>query len=115
MRKYVKSTEKPTQTHILEFLEHEGYKVFARINSGRVFTRQGRLFRGAPAGWADIIGATKQGRFMAIEVKSKGTYQNPEQKAFQKEVDAIGGLYVVVRSVEELMLKLQLESKHGET
>lgn len=103
----IKSTEKSCQLHILEYLEQEGYKIYSRINSGHVFTRQGRMFRGAPAGWADIIGATKSGRFMAIEVKSKGTYQNPDQKKFQKDLESIGGLYILARSVEDVQRILE--------
>lgn len=38
---------------------------------------------------------------LAVEVKLEGTYQTPEQKAFQAAWEASGGLYVIVRSLDD--------------
>lgn len=54
---------------------------------------------GGPGG-ADLIGIFR-GRFIAIEVKSPTGRQSPEQRMFEQLVLARGGIYVVLRSVEE--------------
>lgn len=59
---------------------------------------------GVNPGASDFIVIVPGGYFLAIEVKIKGTYQSPEQKAFQKAWEAAGaswGLYEVVRTLDE--------------
>ena len=41
------------------------------------------------------------GLFFAFEVKAKGNYQQPNQKDAQAVIEANGGYYFVVRSVDE--------------
>ncbi len=53
--------------------------------------------RGVP----DII-VVKQGQFIGLEVKRKGTYQSPEQKEFEHRVTVAGGVYEVVRSIDDV-------------
>lgn len=68
--------------------------VFWRANCG------GRVIRGNPNGTADILGVI-HGRPVAIEVKTRTGKQRPSQAHWQAAWEAAGGLYVVVRSVQE--------------
>ena len=96
----MKSTEKRTQRQVLDYLLWKGY-LYTRLNSGMTKV-ENRLIRLAPAGWADIIGMTKDGRFMAIECKDVKGKQNTNQKEFEKQVLAGGGVYIVARSLEDV-------------
>lgn len=66
-------------------------------------------------GVPDII-AIIDGRFVGFEVKTKTGRLSPEQKEFQKECKKNGGLYFVIRSVDDVLaliakLKLMTEQK----
>lgn len=102
----MKSTEKLTQRHILAYLDQEGYLAW-RNNSGLVNIR-GHLYAMGPAGSPDIIGMTKTGRFLGIEVKDVKAKQNPNQIAFQKKVEENGGLYILARSVDDVRACLEV-------
>lgn len=73
-----------------------------RNNTGSIEARQGYriAFGCGGAGGADLIGLYR-GRFIAIEVKSATGRQSPEQKIYQQLVEKMGGVYVLLRSVEE--------------
>lgn len=53
----------------------------------------------------DFLGKSR-GRALAIEVKRATGRQSPEQAAFQKAWEARGGLYILARSVEDVLEKL---------
>lgn len=75
--------------------------VLFRNNIG-VAERNGRHVHfgvGGPGG-ADLIGCFR-GRFVAIEVKTATGRQTPEQRTFEQLVHRKGGVYVVMRSVED--------------
>jgi len=83
-------------------LELSGQVLTWRNNIGRAQTRTGAYITygvGNPGG-ADLIGLHR-GRFVAIEIKTPIGRQSREQKMFQVLVEAHGGIYVVLRSVEE--------------
>lgn len=42
------------------------------------------------------------GRFYVFEIKAKGNYQQDNQKAAEALVDANGGYYYVIRSIDDL-------------
>lgn len=42
------------------------------------------------------------GRFLGIEVKTKRGVQSPDQKLFQRRCEALGGVYILARSVEDV-------------
>lgn len=54
---------------------------------------------GNPGG-ADLIGLHR-GRFAAIEIKTPLGRQSPEQRRWQQLVESKGGLYELVRSVDD--------------
>ena len=66
-----------------------------------VVAAQGRVTRNR--GFPDVIACLKPGgRMLAIETKSKDGKLRPEQEAFRREFEAVGALYVVIRSPSEL-------------
>lgn len=72
-----------------------------RNNCG-VAERRGHTIRfgvGNPGG-ADLIGVFR-GRFVAVEVKTPAGHQSEDQIRFQQLVERKGGVYVVLRSVDE--------------
>jgi hypothetical protein len=77
-------------------LSSDGQVMVWRQNSGKPIGA-GFNFRGAPAGTADIIGVA-YGFPLALEVKRESTYQNPDQREWQRKWEAAGGVYAVVRS-----------------
>ena len=59
--------------------------------------------QGVRAGVSDLIFlyATTQYPFLGLEFKAKKGVQSSEQKEFQKSVESVGGLYVLIRSFDE--------------
>jgi hypothetical protein len=59
---------------------------------------------GGPGG-ADLIGIFRHrsglGQFVAAEIKTERGRQTDEQRVFQQLVESKGGIYVVLRSVDE--------------
>lgn len=56
------------------------------------------VMRGTP----DIICVLEGGIFCGIEVKTKIGRQSPEQILFQKRLEALGGIYILARSVADV-------------
>ena len=79
---------------------------FWRQNTAPAFDWKSNQFRRMPKhamkGVPDII-LVHTGRPYFLEVKRPKIYQSPDQKEFQKNAEAAGALYAVVRSVEEVM------------
>jgi len=73
--------------------------VLWRNNCGYDGERRVRYGVGSPGG-ADLIGLYN-GRFVAVEIKTPTGRQSPDQKTFQSLVEAKGGEYVILRSVED--------------
>lgn len=61
-----------------------------------------RMLKIGVKGWADIIGCSPDGKFYAFEVKTGNARQTKEQKNFQKAIESKGGIYIVVRSLNDL-------------
>jgi hypothetical protein len=64
-------------------------------------------------GSADILGILSGGQFFSIEVKTGSATQRPEQKAFQAMVTKFGGIYLLVRSAEEVESFLNGRQSNG--
>jgi len=56
-------------------------------------------------GWPDLIGMTKEGRFVGIEVKARKGEVTPLQVAVIDRINASGGMAFVARSVDEVIEK----------
>lgn len=63
---------------------------------------------GLTAGVADLCLAIPRGGYGAlyIEMKQKGNYQQPNQKAWQSECERVGNKYVVCKSIYEFMREI---------
>lgn len=88
---------------VLATLEmHPRVAFVARMNSG-VFQVEGRFIKAGFKGCSDIIGMLKGGRFLAVECKSSTGKESEDQRAFGAKVTADGGLYIVARTVDDVM------------
>jgi hypothetical protein len=72
------------------------YKRMGYIPDNIPVTRYGTP--GAP----DIMGIIKGGQFLGIEVKSLTGQQSEEQKAWQRMIESLGGIYILARKVEDV-------------
>jgi len=88
----------------LKLLHKQGVYAW-RNNSGTLWSNGQPVSFGYP-GSADIIGLLSNGCFLAVECKSATGRQSAKQKKFQARIEANGGLYILVRTVEELEVAL---------
>lgn len=77
-----------------------------RNNSGALRDDDGRMVRFGLTGSPDIIGCCA-GQFFGIECKVGVGKQSPRQMAFEQAITAVGGSYIVARTVPvaELFLR----------
>lgn len=79
-------------------------KVIHRDAGGTVTLGNARPMRaGLMVGSSDIIGVGPDGRFLAIEVKTKTGRASTEQKTFIDIINKSGGIAGIARSVEEAL------------
>lgn len=71
-----------------------------RNNTGALKDQTGRLIKFGCPGSPDLIGILRPGKFLGVEVKDKSR-QSDQQKNFQSMVELMGGIYLLVHSVEE--------------
>ena len=97
----MKISEKHIQKAILDYLAFK--KIFHyRQNSGAFKTESGGYMRTASvSGLPDIV-AIKDGIYIGLEVKTATGIQSKEQREIQNRVTEAGGLYFVVRSVDDV-------------
>jgi hypothetical protein len=105
-------SEQQTQQEIRLALSRGDTRLW-RNNTGTLYDRQGRpVTFGLCKGSADLIGlrsitigpehlGQRLAVFAAVEVKSATGRLTPEQAAFLEQVQAMGGLAGVARSVED--------------
>jgi hypothetical protein len=102
--------KKPNETAlvkaVLTYLNHVRRIPAFRVNTGAA--RYGkRLVRYGTPGMADVIGVIPpDGVLLAVECKMPGNQLTELQKAWGDLVTAAGGVYVCVRSVDELIAAL---------
>lgn len=90
-----------------EIILYLGYRrlFFWRVNTTGTFDPVRKIFlkpHNLTKGTADIF-CLKTGRLYAIEAKSPTGRQSPEQKEFQKNVEAHGGTYLLARSLQDVI------------
>ena len=97
----MKISEKHIQKTILDYLAFK--KIFHyRQNSGAFKTESGGYMRTASvSGLPDIV-AIKDGIYIGLEVKTATGRQSEEQREIQNRITAAGGLYLVVRSLDDV-------------
>lgn len=95
-------------------MQHRGYSLLLHHspNEGLLVKRASdgakRKAMGVRAGFPDFI-FLKSNRFypyLAIELKTQKGKQSEHQIAYQKAIEANGGKYVVIRSLEEFMSEI---------
>lgn len=88
----------------LKYLNQHGFYAF-KVKSSGTFDQRSGQFRKASVyevnGISDIL-AIRSGVTFYIEVKTGTGYQSKDQLNFQRQVERFDGVYVLVRSVEEL-------------
>jgi hypothetical protein len=71
-------------------------------------TASGRPQLTGPRGMADVCGILAPcGRWIALECKTGQAYQSPAQRVWQRLVEAHGGMYRVVRCLEDVAQAVQ--------
>lgn len=82
---------------------------FAWGNNTGAYKVKNRFVKYGYPGSPDIL-AVIEGRFVGIETKVRGRKQSANQIDFQQEFEAAGGIYILARSMEDV---LQVLESHG--
>ena len=107
-----RETENDVKKAILEYLKYDSRVAWAhRFNVGasmyESMDRNGdfkkHFVRFAFPGCSDILGQMKDGRFLAIEVKSSDGKVSREQQTFLEVVNKYDGIGIVARSVADVV------------
>ena len=85
----------------LEYLKLRGAFVW-RNNTGALRDKKNRPVFFGKAGSSDILGVLPGGRFIAVECKASNGRLSENQLDFLNEIERMGGLAVIARSVEDL-------------
>lgn len=98
-------SETEIQSAVLAYLTLRGHK-FWRINSGAFKNDRGGFYRMAPPGFPDLVGCPKvpigeKSQFTAVEIKTPTGRQSPAQKQMQQDIQAAGGRYLILRSIDD--------------
>jgi len=103
----IERSEAEIQRDILRLLKvHPKVAWAQRFNVGaqRIESKSGtRFIRYAFKGCADILGQMTDGRFLAVEVKSRKGKATPEQEAFLALVGSFGGVSVIARCEDDVL------------
>jgi hypothetical protein len=93
--------ESAIQAQILQYLTLK--EIFHyRNNSGGFVDANKHFYRFGALGSPDII-VVVNGQFVGIEVKAPGGKQSDHQISFQKRLEAAGGWYLLIYSLEDLI------------
>ena len=96
-------SEANIQNEIMVALSQAGCLIW-RNNTGVLKDKTGRPIKfGLCKGGSDLIGVAKDGRFLAVEVKTATGRVRPEQVAFIDAVRRAGGRAGVARSVDDAL------------
>lgn len=103
-------SEARVQSEILIAFGATPYMRLWRNNSGLLFApgpgNTMRRIRASVEGAPDLIGLLRGGRFLGVECKAERGRQSPAQVAFQKMIEAMGGVYILARSAEDVRRQL---------
>ena len=69
-----------------------------RINNSPTQRRKGTVKKGV----ADILGCTKKGTALAVEIKTTDK-QSEDQIEFEKQYKKRGGIYILCKSLDDLI------------
>lgn len=100
-------SEKDIQKSILDYLRLKKYVAFKHHSTGSgVRNGQTFFFAHSEKGISDIIGCSKEGRFIAIEVKKPGGKPSEEQLEFLEGVRQCGGIAILAYSLDDVIGKV---------
>jgi hypothetical protein len=104
LRSYVDPKEKEIERMVLDFLAYKRLFVWKNPSAG-YFDPNRKMFRRHSSPYAingapDVI-CVKNGRFIGLEIKTRLGRLSDSQRQFKERLEASGGLYFVVRSVED--------------
>lgn len=103
MKEKSKIKESAVLREVLAHLSrHPNVAWHVRMSVARTIAKSGRWVSIGRPGMSDIIGQLRDGRFLAIEVKTPRGKLTEQQANFLKLVAANGGAAYVARSVEDL-------------
>jgi hypothetical protein len=85
----------------LEYLQLRGAFVW-RNNTGALRDKTDRPVFFGKVGSSDIIGLLPGGRFIAVECKAPGGRLSDHQIDFLNQIERMGGLAIIARSVEDV-------------
>ena len=98
------------ESQILYYLRSKGIFCWKQPSAGFFDTKLKRFRKHASpyviGGISDILGILSDGRFLAIEVKSKTGRPTKEQLTFIENINKRGGVAFVARSIQEVDEKL---------
>lgn len=97
----MKSLEKETQKAAIEYLTIKNIFHW-RNNSGATKTIGGGFMRFGAVGSPDIF-AIRDGKIYGLEIKDVKGRLSEGQKIFQEKMNAAGGIYVIVRSIDDVL------------
>lgn len=104
-------TELNIQKAILDYLQYQenlGNLWFVRSASGAVNTDTGRRFKTGKVGCPDIL-LCQHGCFIGLEVKTPKGRQSDAQVEAQKVIEACGGKYYIVKSIDDVINVIESE------
>jgi hypothetical protein len=98
--------EQSIQSAILALLRAYGIFCWKNNTAGIYVKARNTYIPSHAPGVADILGVLKDGRFLAVEVKSEKGRVSPHQQQFINMINQNGGLAFVAHSVEEVQEQL---------
>lgn len=104
---WMKPTESQIEQSICQWLHFNNFFV-AKVKDQTAY-RDGKYHKPLPFqvnGFSDLV-AIRNGQVFFIEVKSQTGVQSKAQKEFEKNIEMHGGVYLLVKSVEDLRFKLE--------
>jgi hypothetical protein len=100
-----RTNDRPEAAALREVLmalkSHPAVAWVERQNTG-AFKQEGRFIRFGWRGCSDLLGQLKDGRLLAVEVKSKTGCIRPEQADFIERVRGFGGMAFVARNCRDV-------------
>jgi len=104
--KYSDKSANALTTCVIDYIQLRGFQA-ERINTTGTFLDTGkgrRWIKGSSQPGSADISATIQSRSVKIEIKCAATrdlYQSEAQKNYQKQIEAAGGVYLIIRTFQE--------------
>lgn len=101
-----RKNDRPEAAALFEVLRalrnHPAVAWAERQNSGAYRTPEGQFVRFGWPGCSDVIGQMRDGRLLAVEIKSPAGRLRPEQQQFLDLVNGAGGVAFVARNCADV-------------